>query len=220
MNTRSLCWGVAVCWAANVAGGEFINLGFDDPDLSHVRPWKPPTAHLGALVGQWAPVDEVFRGWTVDSGAMLEGYPYYGLVSVDGLYGKPFALSPVGPPRGGYVVNASYTSYFDYYRFPFSLSQVGTVPADAALLVMLGGVEVSMNGTDLALITPAFWSYTYADVSSFAGKEVELTLRFPGGSDIRFDIIGFQPIPEPATWGLMLLGGWLTLGWLRRRRSG
>ncbi|MCB1126009.1 MAG: hypothetical protein KDM81_05905, partial [Verrucomicrobiae bacterium] len=51
-------------WLAGLTGwgGEFVNLTFDEPDLTNVRPFKAPEAQVER---HYAPVEEVFQGWTI-----------------------------------------------------------------------------------------------------------------------------------------------------------
>ena len=44
------------------------------------------------------------------------------------------------------------------------------------------------------------------DVSRFAGQEVDLEFLVASGASIRFDILGFVPVPEPSTWALFGVG--------------
>lgn len=55
------------------------------------------------------------------------------------------------------------------------------------------------------------------DVSPYAGQEVNLEFLVESGWSIRFDILGFVPIPEPSTWAL-LGTGLAALLWFSRRK--
>jgi hypothetical protein len=55
------------------------------------------------------------------------------------------------------------------------------------------------------------------DVSRFAGQEVDLEFLVRSGDSIRFDVLGFVPVPEPSTWALFGVGAAAVLGLTRRK---
>jgi hypothetical protein len=95
------------------------------------------------------------------------------------------------------------------------LSQRGTVPADAAGLWIFGAgyAQMFINGERVGDTV----NDLTVDVSRFAGQEVDLEFLVASGASIRFDILGFVPVPEPSTWAL-LGSGLAALLWLSRRK--
>ena len=59
---------------------------------------------------------------------------------------------------------------------------------------------------------------SYADVSEFAGRQVNLEFIFPLDGVTRFDIAGFVTTPEPSTYALCGIGA--AILWWQRRRQG
>jgi len=72
-------------WLVCLTGwtGDFVNLTFDEPDPTNVRPFKPAGTQFE---GQYAPVEEVFQGWEINEGllASLNISAFQGLANVDG----------------------------------------------------------------------------------------------------------------------------------------
>lgn len=190
---KKLLW--LVC-AGSCAAGEFVNLTFDEPDvtgpLTPVFPGGPTTGDGSALL----------RGWTVTVG----GVPLPRVT-----YSPPLTTS-VGPItlRGNDPANTVLGPYsLQLESSPPSvpeirISQRGTIPADAAGLRFFGGgyVQMFVNGEragDSLGIEPI-------DVSRWSGQEVNLEFLVRRGESARFDIFGFTPIPEPSTWALFGVG--------------
>jgi hypothetical protein len=204
--------------ASTCLAGDFINLDFNSPDLSHAV--YDPLRELTA-----APVEEALRGWSVS---------YSGLISVTG-GAPPFGLDPslsesqlaqFGPYR---VVLNSFADIPPFGGTPTprpltTLSQRGTVPVDASSLdffatsltfpadpasnvevgVFINGVQQSVFGSPLV--------NKQVDVWAFAGQEVLLEFSVPGNWATILDVRGFTPVPEPQTWALLSVG-LAALGW-------
>jgi hypothetical protein len=220
------------CATLTGAAGEFANLTFDDPDLSHARLFLLPTddrAHW------YAPVEEAFRGWTVSG--PLNWTPTEGMVCLEG--GSPLGLKWAGgePPFGAYIVGVSAIYPWRAVRPEFSLAQVGKVPEETSALFFYevdgGGepplfpepIHVLVNGVQQAVIASPY-GCPMVDFSAFAGQEVELKFVFPAGDSeaefncsgcYQFDIFGFGPLPGAPTpviiRQIIATGGQVILGW-------
>ena len=63
MKTQSLvCLALAVLLPSALSAGDFVNLGFDDPDLSHATRFQS-----GPILGQSMPTGEAIQGWVLSS---------------------------------------------------------------------------------------------------------------------------------------------------------
>jgi hypothetical protein len=191
---------------ALAAAGEFINLGFDEPDLS--RMYQHPQGGLAL------PPEDVLRGWSFSFDWTTPPPPpeiaFFGYGG-----GAPFGL--VGSPPGlgtlSLFVNQWYgAAWFNVLRPTMHLYQVGRIPSEAVRL----WVDVNQQWPTRPIHTfvdsqelPDIDFRGLYDVSAYAGQEVKLEFVFPGDREISnywFDIHGFVPVPEPCTWALLLLG--------------
>ena len=196
----------------SVRAGEFVNLKFDEPDLS--GPLVPEFEN-GPLVGTAA---KLLRGWTVlGNGVPLQDAGYspagtFGFYAPVGIHDNAFDFRK--EDFGNYGVVAISDSLVG--RPSLSIRQTGTVPADAATLEIFNGghVWVRVNGE---LIGESDVSYPIFDVARFAGQTVDLEFDFGRGQQTSFDVFGFKPVPEPATWTL-LGAGLLAVPWILRSK--
>lgn len=202
--------------ASSVLAGEFVNLTFDDPDLSRLR--NDP------LKGQVGPVRDLLRGWEVSLRPRTgdEWVPF-----TDEIEFRPVGgVAPVTLNTGLHL-DPTDLSVFLYSLVPIGfpgepvppdvrLATAGTIPLTArtfrlydfsTVYVEIGNGEHRVTGRgDNGPI----------DVSRFAGEDVTITLEFPRGGHGGVDIIGFGMVPEPKS--LLLLGvGFAGILILRRR---
>jgi hypothetical protein len=231
MNTNRLaCLGFALLSAAPLAAGDFVNLDFEHPDLSHAKP--------DAIIPVYsiAPATEALRGWSLTADGLSVGTIY---VTPPGGSKPPVALTGGEGILPGTGVNfGEYELYLDKpSEVPgslqpiYHLSQLGTIPAGATELVYyragsgLSGAgpvfqpgfaapfQIFINGNSVPYFEAGI---SYADVSKYAGQQVSLEFVFPSRS--YFDIAGFTIAPEPSTYALFGLGA-VALWWQCRRRS-
>ncbi|HAB19158.1 MAG TPA: PEP-CTERM sorting domain-containing protein [Verrucomicrobiota bacterium] len=195
--------------AIHCSADPFVNLTFDDPDLSGPL---TPVFPGGPLEGN---TDQLLRGWTV---------------AIDGQVQSRMVYSPPGTGSGGPVNLLQGISPFGPYeiymfsRFPqqpeIRVSQTATMPTVATFLWIhgTGYIQAYADETKIGEVNTVFSTYAFLDVSSYAGREVTLGFILPPGGRAEFDIVGFTSVPEPSTWALLGLGLG-ALVWQFRRRG-
>jgi hypothetical protein len=186
--------------ATTCIAGEFVNLTFDEPDLS--GPLTPvfPEFPDGPFQGN---TSQLLPGWEVTRGGVPQATMYCGpLGSIGGgtaIRIRQNAAADAATALGSYSLTLVSTLPLGG---EIRLSQQGTIPADAASLGFFGA------GAFLAYVNGEFQAdsrlQNQFDVRRWAGQTVTLEFRVPELEGGRFDILGFRPIPEPSTW--MLLG--------------
>jgi|LakMenEpi03Aug12_release.lakeMendotaPanAssembly.Ray.scaffolds.fasta_scaffold393385_1 hypothetical protein len=184
----------------------FVNLTFDEPDLS--GPFTP--VHLGGP--QIGKTSQLLRGWTpILNGVAPDTMTYspVGTSSTGHLTLEENLTSPAGQRTLGYYILFSSSPP---NQANFSIKQTGTIPSDAASLGIFANhlLEVRINGDTIYTVDPEITAYPWVDVSRFAGQSVDLefsVIQFPFQSvGMGFDILGFKPVPEPSTWALFGVG--------------
>jgi PEP-CTERM motif len=218
MKLRATLLLLAPCAAV---AGDFINLGFEDPNLTHAQ------AHQDGEVG---PTSEVLQGWslTAPSGTVVPAQTI-----IIPFSGGPLSLTPAP------IVPASGVDFGKYSLFlgavgnsltpVYNLEQSGMIPQKAVGLTFclysgsLGrspsdNFSISINGHPLVYSESIFTHIGVADVSAYAGQDVDLKFTFGNNSFHAFDIAGFTTTPEPSTYALFGLGAVL-LWWQSRRKA-
>ena len=229
---------VAVLFAAVCVQGQgtFQNLNFESAN-------NLPAVTLGQAV--FVPVGNAFPGWTVYEGGTQQSQLIYNGVSLGaplvtlvgtntGYYYYGTRSTPLPLPLAG-----NYSASLDNGEGgsgTAALAQTGFVPGFAKSLQFIaaadvsdsvGYLSVSFNGQNLPLfmLTPgANYDLYGCDISVFAGQTGEL--RFTENLNTTpigvafLDNIAFsnQPVPEPATWLLLVCGAGL-IGLARRQRK-
>ena len=204
--------------ATTCIAGDFVNLTFDEPDLSgSLTPIFPG----GPLQGD---TSRILRGWTVRADNQPQATVTYSPYPI-GSEGGLAALKANSPERAQTVFGANTLFLRSDHTSPgggpvIRVQQTGTVPADAAgLWIFTGGGSMQMyiNGERVndpridALADPI------VDISRYAGQSIDLEFLLPRGGSTRLDIFGFTPVPEPSTWALFGVGAAAVLYFARRK---
>ncbi len=180
--------------------GDFINLTFDDPNLTGSL---TPVFPGGPFTGDTA---ELLRGWSVTAG----GVPLTQMT-----YSPPLTTS-VGPVT--LRANNPATTGLGAYSLQLEssppnvptirISQQGTVPVEAngLLIASAGYVQAFSNGTKVGEVNPMLGSQVVLDLSIYGGQGINLEFLVRAGESARFDILGFTSVPEPSTWALLGVG--------------
>jgi hypothetical protein len=213
--------------AHNARSAQFVNLELDLPNVAALVPAIDPNlAGRGVLQG---PASDVLPGWMYERGGISNPIIYYS--NGDLFSGITTTLNRSshdipGGGRPGHMLFLSTGLRFDIER-TVSLSQTGTIPADAdRLSVLVGstttGFSVSVNGLSLDLVPdPERFRYYDVDVSPWKGETVNLELKLeatPFSGAKLVDILGFKTvIPEPGAGALLLTGAGCV--WFARRRG-
>ena len=226
---------------ANGYPAEFRNLGFEEGDPATAA----PDPFSDQVIG---PVEGLLPGWTL-SNDLSPGKPVTvmrynsfpaGLGYVT-LFGGDSNRTPAHEGRFSLAVSGAniYSTNTPTY-YPISVVQKGTVPVDAKSIRFISSGapwELTLDGAELAVsyqlrslpgqpladpANPYSVRYGYADVSEWAGKDVELkfTTRSTPVPTETLDSIVFLDtpvIPEPGTLSLTALGCWMLVRQVRKR---
>lgn len=193
--------------------GEFVNLTFDDPDLSRLT--TNPT------LPKFGPVEDLLRGWDVALRPSLQDWqPYTGEIEFGTIaLFKPVALlSGFGPGNYGVWLNSPLPPMPGQPPPPdIRLSATGTVPLNAVSFdwASFGGT-VSIEGDQI--FKNALGTDNTLDVSSITGHQVTISFFLNGGGFSPLDVVGFKTVPEPQTWALLGAGVGAVLWWSRKQR--
>ena len=193
---------------------QFQNLGFDTAN----------TNNLSGIPGH-APAAEMLPGWqleTPEGKTASVGYNFFPIgLNLAILYDASMPQPPLFPIEIKYSLGL-----WPEFDKPFSLIQSGEVPLNAKTIQFLNfGGQFELRANDI--LVPLIYVYpeayfpgqadqpidVFGNIASFAGQNVELkftTIQRTVGPFVNgIDSIVFSPenIPEPTTWGLLVLGG-------------
>lgn len=199
-----------------IFAGDFINLGFNEPDLTgRLTQLAVGGPYLG-LTSQLLP------GWKLTADGQIVTETTYSPIN-RGSGGGILELNEARPgyPWGYYLILASADSEDGKPGPDLWLSQKGRIPANAIGISVYGGANIEgyLNENLLGFIDPTSGKPTTWDVSSYQGKDVELKFHVKPGSIRDFDIIGFTTVPEPSEFAMLGLGFGL-MGWQCWKRRG
>lgn len=190
----------------SVSGQEFVNLGFNEPNLSGSLSPIEPNNPFGLQRGRTA---DLLRGWTLlGNGQPLNEIIYSpvgaGLMSAATLDAR--RLTPSSPLEYRLFLFSGPPNLIDY-----RLMQTGLIPSDASGLALrvFGYVDVFINGNAIYRANVLENAFPVVDVSGFSGQVVSLefhVLQGSAGTDLVFDIDGFTRVPEPSTYAMCGFG--------------
>lgn len=213
----------------------FQDLNFESATLSPAPVDQAPATLV--------PITSALPGWSASIGntpvTQIQQNSFdYGAATID-IFGPNYG--PVGQ-LGSYspgIIDGNYTVFLQSGGGPnggadVSLSQVGTVPANAQSLEFKAwswpsanaAFSVSFAGNSLSPVligsTPNYDDYG-VNIAPYAGQTGELKLTAivtDAPSWIEFDDIAFSPyaVPEPSTLALVLMGGLALAARLRRAK--
>lgn len=165
-------------------------------------------AATGTLTsGQWTPGNATLTGTSNGINVFtIDGSRYSGL----------YALSFAGPGTGA-IVNVSGNSFSNYLNINF-----GNLSPDQVVFNFYEADTLSMNGMNIAGSVLAPNAFVNLQGGSIAGSVIAGSFRSDGttigGNAFEgFDPQPTAPVPEPATWALMI-GGFALVGLVLRRR--
>lgn len=207
---------VLCCLTVTVNAGDFVNLTFDNPDLTGSLTPISSEDPNGPFLGE---TSRIIPGWTVTANGIpvttVTYSPWPTSVAVETI--NVWSYRPGNPSQLG-GSNYLYVSSGGNPEGPrFRISQTGTIPVGTAGLHIFAGdrIDMRINGEKVSDPRLGFLADPVIDVSRYAGREV--TIDFGFGVSSRFDIFGFTQVPEPSTWALFGCGA-VIMGWMKGRR--
>jgi len=206
--------------AVKLTAGEFVNLTFDNPDLTGSLTPIVSGAPNGPFFGE---TSRLLRGWTVTGNGIpvttvtYSPWPTGAAVRTVNVWSySPGNASQLGGSNRLYVFSGG-----NPLGPAFRISQTGTIPVGTAgLHIFAPGVrDMRINGEPVSDPLLGFLADPVIDVSGYAGREVSIEFGFGPGFGGTFDIIGFTQIPEPSTCVLFGVGAaGLVLAYRHRRK--
>jgi len=209
---------ILCCLTVTVNAGDFVNLTFDNPDLTGSLTPIVSGAPNGPFLGE---TSRILPGWTVTANGIpvttVTYSPWPTLASertVNVWSYRPGDSSQLGGSNRLYVFSGG-----NPLGSAFRISQTGTIPVGTAgLHIFAPGVrDMRINGEAVSDPRLGFLADPVIDVSRYAGREVSIEFGFGPGFGGTFDIFGFTQVPEPSTSTLFGCGA-LIMGWMIGRR--
>jgi hypothetical protein len=208
---------VSTWLSVGASAQEFVNLGFDSPNLTGslrpAEPGNPRTAFVGST-------SQILQGWTLlGNGTSIGEIAYQ---PGDGNVLAPATLARRDNDGGENFRLVLFSGLPNPTEF--RIRQTGMVPENAAGLALSAGGTVDMFVNDQLVYRTDInnTAFPIVNISQYSGQVVSLEFRvfrqqFSSGI-FSFDIGGFTQIPEPSTWALFGVGAIVMGGVLQRRR--
>jgi hypothetical protein len=191
---------------AYLSAQDFVNLNFDNPDLSgSLRPIEPGSSRT-PFYGE---ASRLLPGWTLRG----NGLPLNQIAYQPSLGDTIDPVTLIRTP-----VNGGFDYAFAIHSLPLSqvdlsFQQTGRIPADVSGIAYYanGSMELRINGNLVYTADPlSGTAYPIVDVSRYAGQVVDLEFHVFQrpflGALFNFDVIGFTQVPEPSTYAMFALG--------------
>lgn len=155
--------------------------------------------------------------WATGNSVDLVPSGGYGLTCFGGT-GNCVDLSGSTPGSMSRTVNLAPGTY--RLSFAYTGNQLGSQFPAAGFTASLGSFSNSFTG--LPNNSATFTNYTSGNIVITGSGPTTLTFTQNGGDDFRgsiIDNVSIAAVPEPATWGMMILGFGLVGAAVRRRRT-
>lgn len=198
---------LSVVTAVKLIAGEFVNLTFDDPDLTGSLTPIVSGAPNGPFFGE---TSRILRGWTVTGSEIPVTTVTYSLWPT-GAAVRTVNVWSYRPGNSSQLGGSNYLYVFsggNPLGPAFRISQTGTIPVGTAGLHIFAPDlrDMRINGEAVSDPRLGFLADPVIDVSRYAGREVSIEFGFGVGTGSRFDIFGFTQIPEPTACVLFGVG--------------
>jgi hypothetical protein len=199
------------------AQGTFQNLNFE---AAHNIPVFDPQGHPWTM-----PASDALPGWTCYIGTNQTGSAWYNDVALDSAAVSILSSTSPYPPSGfvlGQYCLSLQSTFLPQFGGSASVGQTGQLPFDAQSIRFRGtvpfGVSFAGSAIPLAVLSSqAGYNIYGGDISQFAGVTGDLRITSFGHFGYLDSLtLSSQPIPEPATISLFVMG--LGVLYLRRRR--
>ena len=142
-----------------------------------------------------------------------------------GNYVAYFSSDTAKPDKLAQLVNVvagqTYALSFDYYAPQNGYNN----PNDATLAFLIGGNPAGsmLQAGSVSGTPPKTWKTFTTSYTAQTTGQVELAFQFSGlgstAADFAVDNVSMQAVPEPATWGMMIMGFGVVGAAMRRRAT-